>query len=95
MKLIKSDKRYKFFHSGFIHIIEYRTTLSDRAEFQKMLKVIEDRYGPSEKWHQQGSWGYNEANPNYRVDYSRKLKRRRIYLKSEQDLTFFILKGQL
>ena len=94
MKLIKSDKRYKYFHSGFIHILEFRTTLSDRAEFQKMLKAIEDVHGPAVKWNQQGSWGYSETNNNYKVDYSRKMKRRRIYLKSERDLTFFLLKGQ-
>ncbi len=94
MKVIKTDARYKYHTSGFVHIIEFKTTLSDRQKFQSVLKAAEDMYGPSENWTQQNSWGYRDLNPNYRVDYSRKQKRRRIYLKTERDLTFLLLKGQ-
>lgn len=95
MKVITSDARYKYHRSGFVHIIEFRITLEDRARFQSVLKAAEDMYGPSEDWKQQNSWGYRDLNPNYRVDYSRKQKRRRIYLKTERDLTFLLLKGQV
>lgn len=95
MKVIKSDRRYKYFHSGYQHIIEFRTTIGDRQQFSKVLESLESMYGPAEQTSWDSGWMNKTLNHHYRVDYSRKLKRRRIYLKKEQDVTFIVLKCQL
>lgn len=95
MKIIKSDNRYKYYSSGFTRIVEFKTTPTERVKYSNLLDALEKTHGPHQTWQQQGSWGFNALNDKYRVDFSRKLKRRRIYLKSDEDLTFFILKGAM
>lgn len=95
MKVIKSDRRYKYFHSGYQHILEFRTTIGDGKQYRAVLEGLEDLYGPVENISWTNGWMNKTLNNNYRVDYSRKLKRRRIYLKNEKDITFFVLKCQL
>ena len=96
MKIIKSDYRYKFHREGYHHILEFRIHNSeDTKKYYAIADGLKSSYGD----HEVSDWstGYvaRSFNHNYRLEYNRKTKRRRIYLRDEQDLTFFILKGQV
>ncbi len=97
MKIIESDRRYKHHHSGFKYILHFKTTLEDRQKYQKVLTAVESVYGPyiSYDWHESNSFTYQRFNDNFKTDYSRKQKYRRIYFKNQKDLTFFLLKGNV
>ena len=95
MKIIRSDRRHKYYNYGFHFIAEFRMSIVDREKYSSMLKAVEDVHGPYLIWHQHDSWGHQATNDKYKVDHNRKLKRRRIYFKTEQELTFFILKGNV
>lgn len=94
MKIIKSDRRYKFYRSGFEHILEFRTTRADVANYQSVLLGIEQTYGPYLSYNWEVST-QPKINEKFKVDYSMKLKRRRIYLKTEQEVSLFLLKSQI
>lgn len=94
MRIIKSDRRYKFFNKGFTHILEFRA-FSEQVQFNTVVAGLEKSYGPADTTDYRASWINKTFNHNYRVEFNRKTKRRRIYLRDEKDLTFFLLKGQL
>jgi len=96
MKIIKSDYRYKFHREGYHHILEFRMHNSeDIRKYYAIADGLKSSYGD----HDGSDWStgrlHKTYNHNYRLEYNRKMKRRRIYLRNEQDLTFLILKGQV
>ena len=96
MRVIKTDYRYKYHKQGYHHILEFRIHNSeDTRKYYAIADGLKSSYGD----HEVNDWstGYvaRSFNHNYRLEYNRKTKRRRIYLRNEQDLTFFILKGQI
>lgn len=95
MKIIKSDRRYKYHSYGFEYILQFSTTTEDRKKYQSILQALESVHGPYLSWEMRSGLSYQAHNTNFKVDFSRKLKRRRIYLKTEKELTFFLLKGNV
>lgn len=94
MRIIKSDRRHKLFNQGFTHILEFRAFM-EQSQFNTIVSGLEQSYGPADTTDYRVNWVNKTFNYNYRIEFNRKTKRRRIYLRNEKDLTFFLLKGQL
>lgn len=97
MKIIKSNRNYKLYNSGFHWIIECDDNVNSPVKFYEIVKACEQMYGPEREWKRQRddkAWTIMVYNHNWRYDINKKLKRRRIYLKNETDITLLMLKAQ-
>lgn len=94
MEVIKSNGNYKLYYSGFHWIIECHENDKDAKEFYKLVRACEEMYGEESSWVNKDRLGYYTYNNNWRYDINKKLKRRRIYLKNESDVTLLMLKAK-
>lgn len=95
MKVIKTNRNYKLYNSGFHCIIEcYGVDTVNSREFYKLVNVCKEMYGEEQTWGRlEGSpFGHYIWNSNWRYDVNKKLNRLRIYLKNETDATLLMLK---
>lgn len=97
MKIIKSNRNYKLYNSGFHWIIECNDLHDDPAKFYQIVKACEQMYGPEREWKnsdRERFWSFMTYNHNWRYEIVKKSKRRRIYLKNETDISLLMLKAQ-
>ena len=95
MKIIKSNRTFKLYNSGFHWIIQCDDDEDSPAEFYKLVRACEANYGKETEWvtGEELTWGNYVWNTNWRFDVNKRLKRRRIYLKNETDVTLLMLKA--
>ena len=96
MRVIKSNGNYKLYYSGFHYIVECYDDTNDAREFYKLVNACKEMYGEETTWAcPEGSkYGQYIWNSNWRYDINKKLKRRRLYLKNETDITLLMLKAK-
>lgn len=91
MKVIKSDGRYNFHREGFTTIIQFNMRIRpQRDQFFQLQSAVRELYGePRFIDSDTGRWKTNE---NYRTQMMSDRKHRRIYLRSESEVTILLLK---
>lgn len=95
MKVIKSNGNYKLFYRGFHWIIQCHDSDKDAGNFYKLVNACKEMYGPESEWLPKPEpFGMYKHNDDWRYDINKKLKRRRLYLKNETDVTLLMLKAQ-
>lgn len=92
MKVIeKTDARYRWYHQGFQTIVQFKTTPTDGRQFHAMLLYLENTYGTAMTYEPNG-WS-RRVNEHFRVEYNRKEKRRRIYLRDPKIVSILLMKA--
>lgn len=93
MKLIASDRRYKWFDYGLEHIIEFRSKVREhKLKYIAMCRELEEMYGPAKIYGDDKRYYAWKYNTNYRVEQNNKKKICRIYLRNGGDATMLALK---
>jgi hypothetical protein len=92
MKVIKSDGRYNLYNQGFTTILEFNMKIRpQRDEFHNLIAVAKRIYGDARDFDaEKGRWIVNE---HYRTQLMSDRKRRRIYLRNEQEVTMLMLQA--
>lgn len=87
MKVVKTDKRH---HGGkrFSHYVQfYKGRTGDTARIEKIRELLTQHYGTDREWIPNAGWGTWKFNENWLRD----AKRDRIYVKTEEILSFILL----
>lgn len=91
MKVIKSDGRYNYHKEGFTTILQFNMRIRpQRDQFFQLQTAVKELYGEARFIDTAtGRWKTNE---NYRTQLMSDRKNRRIYLRSESEVTILLLK---
>lgn len=96
MKVFKSDGRYKLHNRGYTYIADFRwKNRDDEESYRKIMKGLESMHG-SQWLEMPGDSIFGKRrmrNEHYVLEVNASAKRRRIYVKSEADITMALLKG--
>ena len=96
MHAFKSDRRYKYFNQGLHYIAEFRWhNREDKLLFTSLVKELTAMYGLSHEkvTTKNGVWmPHWQFNENWRYEQNVSAKRRRLYFKTEADLSMILLK---
>ena len=91
MKVIKSDGRYNYHREGFTTILQFNMRIRpQRDKFFELQSAVRQMYG--EPRFVDAGTGRWKTNENYRTQLMSDRKHRRIYLRSESEVTMLLLK---
>ena len=94
MKVIKSDGRYNYHKDGFTTILQFNMKVRpQRDEFFRLQTAVKELYGDPRFIVGEGTTTRWKSNENYRIQMMSDRKNRRIYLRSEQEVTLLMLRA--